>query len=133
MRLFGGICFWFSWPIGPKGGTSWNSMLQSVVRGPPPGIQAFVGASNSLQFAPIGVGVGDAGTGVKVGVHTAPTQPLMESQVWHGSHTSGLLPMQTPLWQVSVCVQAVLSSQLAPFGFFRLTGQLRLVPVQFSA
>ncbi len=31
--------------------------------------------------------------------------------------TTGLLPVQVPPWQVSVCVQALPSSQLEPFAF----------------
>jgi hypothetical protein len=30
-------------------------------------------------------------------------------------HTTGLLPVQTPAWQVSVWVQALPSPQLVPF------------------
>src|SRR5215467_3372002 len=38
---------------------------------------------------------------------------------WHWSsavHTTGFVPAHDPLWQVSVCVQASLSSQGVPFG-----------------
>jgi hypothetical protein len=31
-------------------------------------------------------------------------------------HTTGLLPLQTPVWQVSVWVHAFPSLQLVPFG-----------------
>src|SRR5437870_3659002 len=40
--------------------------------------------------------------------------------VWHWSEamqTTGLLPVQTPLWQVSVCVQALPSLQVLPLAF----------------
>src|SRR5438094_3891378 len=52
--------------------------------------------------------------------------PLEGSHVpatWHWSEavqTTGLLPVHTPLWQVSVCVQALPSLQVVPsvlFGF----------------
>src|SRR5213079_2734367 len=45
---------------------------------------------------------------------------VAESQVpvvWHWSeavHTTGLLPVQAPLWQVSVCVQALPSLHAVP-------------------
>src|SRR5438034_10143598 len=49
--------------------------------------------------------------------------PVVVSQVpatWHWSEavqTTGLLPVQTPLWQVSVCVQALPSLQVVPLAF----------------
>jgi hypothetical protein len=49
--------------------------------------------------------------------------PELGSQVpatWHWSdaeHTMGLLPVHVPLWQVSVCVQALPSLHVVPFGF----------------
>jgi len=42
--------------------------------------------------------------------------------------TTGLLPVQTPLWQVSVCVQALPSLQAAPFAF----GGFEQAPVEGS-
>jgi hypothetical protein len=32
-----------------------------------------------------------------------------------GAHTTGLLPVHTPLWQLSACVQAFPSLHAAPF------------------
>ena len=49
--------------------------------------------------------------------------PLAGSQMpatWHwssGVHTTGLLPLHVPLWQVSVCVHALLSSHVLPSAF----------------
>src|SRR2546422_1373308 len=40
--------------------------------------------------------------------------------MWHWSEavqTTGLLPVHTPLWQVSVCVQALPSLQVLPLAF----------------
>src|SRR5439155_454128 len=65
--------------------------------------------------------------------------PLAGSQVpasWHWSgaaQTTGLLPVHTPLSQVSVWVQASPSLQAVPSGWRRSSGQVALVPVQFSA
>jgi hypothetical protein len=39
---------------------------------------------------------------------------------WHWSlavHVTGLVPVQVPFWQLSVCVQALPSSQLVPSPF----------------
>src|SRR5437879_10487229 len=49
--------------------------------------------------------------------------PVVGEQVpatWHWSEavqTTGLLPVQTPLWQVSVCVHALPSLQVLPLAF----------------
>src|SRR5436190_325886 len=65
--------------------------------------------------------------------------PLAGSQTpatWHWSEavqTTGLLPVHTPLSQVSVRVQASPSLQAVPSGWRRSSGQVALVPVQFSA
>src|SRR5438132_1257086 len=65
--------------------------------------------------------------------------PVAGSQVpasWHwseGRQTTGSLPMHAPLSQVSVCVQRSPSSQAVPSGWRRSSGQVALVPVQFSA
>src|SRR5438093_1203047 len=65
--------------------------------------------------------------------------PVVGEQVpttWHWSEavqTTGLLPVQTPLWQVSVCVQALPSLQALPSAFAgfrsdeRRVGQVRAV------
>ena len=46
-------------------------------------------------------------------------QPADGSQysVVHCVHRSGFVPVQVPDWQVSVCVQALLSLQVVPFAF----------------
>ena len=60
--------------------------------------------------------------------------PVVGEQVpttWHWSEavqTTGLLPVQTPLWQVSVCVQALPSLQGEPFAF----GGFEQAPVEGS-
>src|SRR5437762_627013 len=58
----------------------------------------------------------------------APVAGLQVPAAWHWSeavHTTGFVPTQAPAWQVSVCVQALPSSQRAPWG---LAGLLQ-VPV----
>src|SRR5205809_6853843 len=51
------------------------------------------------------------------GLLQTPDAGLQAPAVWHWSaavHTTGLAPTQAPAWQVSVCVQALPSSQGAP-------------------
>lgn len=51
------------------------------------------------------------------GLEQEPVAGLQVPALWHWSsavQTSGLAPTQTPAWQVSVCVQALPSSQVAP-------------------
>src|SRR5207247_1165350 len=48
-----------------------------------------------------------------------PVAGLQVPAVWHWSeavHTTGFVPTHAPAWQVSVCVQALPSSQGAPLG-----------------
>ena len=45
---------------------------------------------------------------------------VLHAEVWHASlgvHTTGFDPIHTPLWQVSACVQALASLQVAPLDF----------------
>ena len=69
-----------------------------------------------------------------VGFEQAPVEVLHVPAVWHWSdavHTTGLLPVQVPLWQVSVCVQALPSLQVVPFatvGFEQTPVEVLQVP-----
>jgi hypothetical protein len=52
-----------------------------------------------------------------VGLEHAPVLGLHAPATWHGSlaaHTTGLLPVQTPAWQVSTRVHALPSLHDAP-------------------
>ena len=54
------------------------------------------------------------------GFEHPPVALLHVPTSWHWSratHVTGLEPVQAPAWQVSVCVQALLSSHGVPFGF----------------
>jgi hypothetical protein len=58
------------------------------------------------------------------GLEHLPVAELQVPATWQSSNamqTTGLLPMQEPFWQVSVCVQAFPSSQRVPLDFGRLT------------
>jgi len=53
-----------------------------------------------------------------VGAEHCPVDELQVPATWHAAaagQVTGLLPVQAPLWQLSVCVQALPSSQLVPF------------------
>ncbi len=53
-----------------------------------------------------------------VGVEQVPVEELQVPATWHAvaaGQVTGLLPVQVPLWHVSVCVQALPSEQLLPF------------------
>ena len=68
----------------------------------------FMHASPSLQGVSSGA----------FGFEHLPVAGLQVPATWHWSeaaHTTGLLPVQTPLWQVSVCVQALPSLHVVPF------------------
>src|SRR2546428_162542 len=55
----------------------------------------------------------------RAGLLQAPVAGLHVPAAWHwseGVHATGLAPTQTPAWQVSVCVQALPSSQPLPSG-----------------
>jgi hypothetical protein len=62
----------------------------------------------SSQLAPSGFAVG--GEQPETGMQTLSAR----WQASGGGHASGLLPVQTPDWQVSVWVQALASSQAVP-------------------
>jgi hypothetical protein len=54
------------------------------------------------------------------GFEQVPVEGLHAPASWHVSdavQTTGFAPVQVPAWQLSVCVQASPSEQLAPFGF----------------
>ena len=73
-------------------------------------VSVCVQASPSLQAVPSAFGVG------------SEQRPVAVSHVpgsWHGSavQTTGFEPVHTPASQWSVCVQALPSSQAAPFVF----------------
>jgi len=70
------------------------------------------------------------------GFEQTPVPVLHTPTSWHWSlatHTTGFDPVQTPLWQVSVCVHWFASLHVVPFGFFASVGQVADVPVQVSA
>ena len=51
------------------------------------------------------------------GFEHAPVAGLQTPALWHWSgagHTTGFAPVQTPLWQLSLCVQAFPSLQAVP-------------------
>src|SRR5437870_3766466 len=71
-------------------------------------VSVCVQALASLQGVPF----------VAVGVEQLPVAGLHVPATWHWSRAvqvTGLLPTQLPLWQVSVCVQALASLQGVPF------------------
>jgi len=68
-----------------------------------------VQALPSLQAAPFDL----------AGLEHAPVLGSQVPAMWHWSEavqTLGLAPVHTPLWQVSVCVQASPSLQVVPLG-----------------
>ncbi len=76
-------------------------------------VSPLVQASPSLQAAPF----------VLAGVEQVPVAGSQVPATWHWSEavqTTGLLPVQTPLWQVSVCVQALPSLHAVPLLAFGL-------------
>jgi hypothetical protein len=57
------------------------------------------------------------------GIEHAPVAGSQTPAVWHWSgaaHTTGLVPMHTPVWQVSARVQALPSSHVVPSAFVGL-------------
>jgi hypothetical protein len=73
-------------------------------------LSVFVHAFPSLQPVP----------SIFAGVEQTPVVVLQVPTSWHWSnavHTTGLLPLHTPAWQVSVCVHAFPSLQLVPSAF----------------
>src|SRR5579863_4474612 len=63
----------------------------------------------SLQAVPLGAS----------GLEQMPVEGSQVPAAWHWSeavHTTGLDPVHTPAWQVSICVQALPSLQALPSG-----------------
>ena len=76
-------------------------------------VSPLVQASPSLQAAPF----------VLAGLEQVPVAGSQVPATWHWSEavqTTGLLPVQSPLWQVSVWVQALLSLHAVPLLAFGL-------------
>src|SRR5437016_5498140 len=81
-------------------------------------VSVCVQALPSLQVVPLGA----------AGLEHCPVDVLHVPATWHWSETvqvTGLEPTQVPLWQVSVCVQALPSVHAVPFVF----GGLEHTPV----
>src|SRR5439155_1220556 len=92
----------------------WSEAVQTTgllpVQTPLWQVSVCVQASPSLQALPLAFG----------GFEHVPVVGSQVPAVWHWSEavqTTGLLPVQTPLWQVSVCVQASPSLQALPLAF----------------
>src|SRR5437667_262470 len=80
---------------------------------PPEPVSGLVQASPSLQGVPL----------VLAGWEQGPVAVLQVPAAWHWSRalqTTGLEPVQVPLWQVSVCVQALPSLHAVPLLAFGL-------------
>src|SRR6185503_5569940 len=74
-------------------------------------VEVCVQALLSLQAVPFAA----------LGIEQAPVMGLQTPASWHASlgvQTTGFAPVQTPAWQVEVCVQALLSLQAVPFAAF---------------
>src|SRR5438132_1178244 len=91
----------------------WSAAVQATGLAPTPARGSYelvcVQALPSLHGAPLSLG----------GSLQTPDAGLQTPAVWHWSaavHTTGLAPTQAPASQVSVCVQALPSSQGAPSG-----------------
>src|SRR5207249_1589696 len=100
----------------------WSEAVQTTgllpVQTPLWQVSVCVQALPSLQVLPLVFG----------GFEHVPVVGEQVPAVWHWSEavqTTGLLPVQTPLWQVSVCVQALPSLQVLPLVF----GGFEHVPV----
>src|SRR5947199_225040 len=73
-------------------------------------VSVCVQALPSVQAVPSGL----------AGVEQVPVAGSQVPASWHCSRaaqTTGLVPLQAPAWQVSVCVHALLSVQAVPSGF----------------
>ena len=75
-----------------------------------PELQTCAGEASALpQLVPFGA----------LGFEQVPLAGLHTPATWQTStaeHVTGLLPVQTPLWQESLCVQALPSLQAVPLG-----------------
>jgi len=92
----------------------WSEAVQTTgllpVQTPLWQVSVCVQALPSLQALPL----------IFAGFEHVPVVGEQVPAVWHWSEavqTTGLLPVQTPLWQVSVCVQALPSLQVLPLAF----------------
>jgi hypothetical protein len=92
---------------------TWQASLAAQVTGFEPvqtpawQVSVCVHALPSLQVVPFAA----------VGFEHVPVDGLHVPAVWHASpaaHVTGFEPVQTPAWQVSVCVHALPSLQLPP-------------------
>jgi len=72
-------------------------------------VSACVQALPSVQGVPLGA----------LGFEQIPSAGLQVPATWHwslGVQTTGFPPVHIPVWQVSVCVQALPSVQAVPLG-----------------
>src|SRR3989442_9831798 len=109
---------------------SWSEWVQELglepVQVPFWQVSVCVQALPSLHAVPL----------LAFGLEHWPVAVLQVPATWHWSsalQTTGLEPVQVPLWQVSVWVQALPSVQAVPFGWRPSAGQVSLLPVQVSA
>src|SRR5206468_2387339 len=93
----------------------WSAAVQMTgfapVQVPAWQVSVCVQALPSLQVLPFAL----------FGFEHVPVAGLHVPASWHWSpaeQTTGLAPVQTPAWQVSVCVQALPSLQVLPFALF---------------
>jgi hypothetical protein len=107
----------------------WHWSLAVHVFGLPPvqtpdwQVSVCVQALPSLQDVPL----------LSAGFEQTPVDGAQVPAAWHWSlavQTFGFAPVQTPDWQVSVCVQALPSLHVAPFGFGE---QVPTEPVKLQA
>src|SRR5437879_10317641 len=92
----------------------WSEAVQATallpVQTPLWQVSVCVEALPSLQVLPLAF----------AGFEHVPVAGLQVPAVWHWSEAvqaTALLPVQTPLWQVSVCVEALPSLQVLPLAF----------------
>ena len=92
----------------------WSDAVQTTgfepVQVPDWQVSVWVQALPSLHVVPFAF----------AGFEHTPVEVLQIPSVWHWSdaeQTTGFAPLQTPAWQVSVCVQALPSLQVVPFAF----------------
>src|SRR5437879_545986 len=95
----------------------WSAAVQATglapTQAPAWQVSVCVHALASLQRVPLGL----------AGSLERPVAGVQVPGVWHWSaavQTTGLAPTQAPAWQVSLCVHAFASLQLAPLGLARL-------------
>src|SRR2546428_9657760 len=89
-------------------------------------VSVCVQASPSLHAVPL----------LAFGLEHWPVAVLQVPATWHWSEavqTTGLEPVQVPLWQVSVCVQALPSLHAVPLVSFGLEGRPVVVFAEAAA